>query len=128
MATAIRMPQLGMIMTEGTLAKWHKGPGSTVQQGEPLAEITTEKISYELEAPESGVFHPVVNEGDVVPIEELIAHILKEGEPVPEAPAPKPVDVIATAAPTTTTRRATTQASGTLGQRPAPVNSRPGWE
>ena len=77
MATAIRMPQLGMIMTEGTLAKWHNGPGSTVQQGEPLAEITTEKISYELEAPESGVFHPVVNEGDVVPVEELIAHILR---------------------------------------------------
>ena len=89
MATPIRMPQLGMIMTEGTLAKWHKGPGSTVQQGEPLAEITTEKISYELEAPESGIFHPVVNEGDIVPIEELIAHILKEGESVPEAPCPE---------------------------------------
>ena len=118
MATPIRMPQLGMIMTEGTLAKWHKGPGSTVQQGEPLAEITTEKISYELEAPESGVFHPVVNEGDIVPIEELIAHILKEGEPVPEAPAPIPVDVIATAASTTTTRGTRTQASGDVRAAP----------
>ena len=119
MATAIRMPQLGMIMTEGTLAKWHKSPGSTVKQGESLAEITTEKISYELEAPESGVFHPVVNEGDVVPIEELIAHILKEGEPVPEAPAPKSVDAIATAAPTTTMRRARTQASGDVRAAPS---------
>ena len=93
MATAIRMPQLGMIMTEGTLAKWHKEPGATVKQGEPLAEITTEKISYELEAPDSGIFHPVVNEGDIIPIEELIAHILQEGEPVPEALSPKPTPV-----------------------------------
>lgn len=91
MATAIRMPQLGMIMTEGTLAKWHKEPGTSVKQGEPLAEITTEKISYELEAPDSGIFHPVVNEGDIIPIEELIAHILQEGEPVPEALAPTPI-------------------------------------
>lgn len=93
MATAIRMPQLGMIMTEGTLAKWHKEPGATVKQGEPLAEITTEKISYELESPDSGVFHPVVSEGDVIPIEELIAHILQEGEAIPEPPTPKPVAV-----------------------------------
>ena len=91
MATAIRMPQLGMIMTEGTLAKWHKEPGATVKQGEPLAEITTEKISYELESPDSGVFHPVVSEGDIIPIEELIAHILQEGEALPEPPTPKPV-------------------------------------
>lgn len=91
MATAIRMPQLGMIMTEGTLAKWHKEPGATVKQGEPLAEITTEKISYELESPDSGIFHPVVSQGDIVPIEELIAHILQEGEAVPDAPAPKAV-------------------------------------
>ncbi len=89
MATAIRMPQLGMIMTEGTLAKWHKEPGALVKQGDPLAEITTEKISYELEAPESGIFHPAVSEGDIVPIEELIAHILQEGELVPETPTPK---------------------------------------
>ena len=84
------MPQLGMIMTEGTLAKWHKEPGATVKQGEPLAEITTEKISYELESPDSGVFHPVVNEGDIIPIEELIAHILQDGESLPEPPTPKP--------------------------------------
>ena len=104
MATAIRMPQLGMIMTEGTLAKWHKEPGAPVKQGEPLAEITTEKISYELESPESGVFHPVVNEGDIIPIEELIAHILQEGESVPETPARKPV-VASRAAPAASTPR-----------------------
>ena len=86
MATPIRMPHLGMIMTEGTLAKWLKSPGDAVQQGEPLAEITTEKITYELEAPQSGVFQPVVQDGDVVPVEGLIAYLLGEGEAVPEIP------------------------------------------
>ncbi len=119
MATAIRMPQLGMIMTEGTLAKWHKGPGTTVQQGEPLAEITTEKISYELESPESGIFHPVVNEGDVVPIEELIAHILKEGEPVPETPASIPAGAMASPAASVAARGARTQASGEVRAAPS---------
>ena len=119
MATAIRMPQLGMIMTEGTLAKWHKRAGTTVQQGEPLAEITTEKISYELESPESGIFQPVVNEGDVVPIEELIAHILKEGETVPEAPASKPAGGMATPAASVAARGARTQASGEVRAAPS---------
>ena len=111
MATAIRMPQLGMIMTEGTLAKWHKEPGAPVKQGDPLAEITTEKISYELEAPDSGIFHPVVNEGDVIPIEELIAHILQEGESLPETPTPKPV-VASQAAPVASAPRTTRAQSG----------------
>ena len=80
------MPHLGMIMTEGTLAKWHKNAGEAVSLGEPLAEITTEKITYELEAPNIGLFHPVVQEGEVVPVEGLIAFLLAEGEPTPEIP------------------------------------------
>ena len=109
MATAIRMPQLGMIMTEGTLAKWHKEPGALVKQGDPLAEITTEKISYELEAPESGIFHPAVSEGDIVPIEGLIAHILQEGEAVPEPPAPRSVAPSQPSPAASTPRTAPTQ-------------------
>lgn len=117
MATPIRMPHLGMIMTEGTLAKWFKRAGETVQQGEPLAEITTEKITYELEAPEGGIFQPVVQEGEVVAVEGLIAHLLAEGEPVPEPPpretAPPPVAV-------PTTHRSPTIAVAPEGIRAAP--------
>ena len=86
MAIEIRMPHLGMIMTEGTLAKWHKNAGEAVNLGEPLAEITTEKITYELEAPNTGLFQPVVQEGEVIPVEGLIAFLLADGEPIPEIP------------------------------------------
>ena len=119
MATDIKMPQLGMIMTEGTLARWFKSPGEAVQQGEPLAEITTEKITYELESPETGVFHPVVGEGDVVPVEELIAHILAEGEPAPEAPKPEAVPP-ATAGTARAVSAAGSQAPAPEGVRAAP--------
>ena len=83
------MPSLGMIMTEGTLAKWLKSPSDVVHQGDPLAEIATDKINYELEAPAGGIFHPVAQEGEVILVEGLIGYLLEEGEPVPELPAPQ---------------------------------------
>ena len=94
-------------------------PAPPSNRASPSPRSPRRKSPYELEAPESGIFHPVVNEGDIVPIEELIAHILKEGESVPEPPAPKSVDVIATAASTTTTRGTRTQASGDVRAAPS---------
>ena len=96
MASPIVMPKLGMVMSEGTIAKWAKAPGDKVEQGEVIAEIETEKINYDLEATGSGVFHPMVAEGSVVPVDGVVGYILAEGEPVPEperqpaaAPAPE---------------------------------------
>ena len=95
MAVPIVMPKLGMVMSEGTIAKWSKAPGDRVAQGELIAEIETEKINYDLEAAESGIFHPVVAEGATVPVDELVAYLLAEGEqpPEPEARAAAPAPV-----------------------------------
>ena len=120
MATTIRMPNLGMIMTEGTLAKWLKSPSDVVHQGEPLAEITTEKITYELEAPVSGIFQPAVQEGEVVPVAGLIAYLLEEGEPVPELPQPQPTPALETASTTATMARV----APPLAPAPAPEGIR----
>lgn len=121
MATEIRMPHLGMIMTEGTLAKWHKNAGESVSLGEPLAEITTEKITYELEAPNVGLFHPVAQEGDVVPVEGLIAFLLAEGEPAPEVPKPSsPPAAASQATPASSAASASRSAPAAEGVRAAP--------
>ncbi len=88
MAVPIVMPKLGMVMVEGTLTKWTKSPGGTVQQGEVVAEIETEKISYELEATDSGTLHPIVEEGATVPVGDALGYLLAEGEAPPEAPPP----------------------------------------
>ena len=61
----------------------------------------------------------MVNEGDVVPIEELIAHILKEGEPVPEAPAPKSGVLPETAVSSAPSRGPKTQANGNVRAAPS---------
>ncbi|MBI4496511.1 MAG: 2-oxo acid dehydrogenase subunit E2 [Chloroflexi bacterium] len=88
MATLIAMPRLGMIMTEGTLARWLKSHGEQVRRGEPIAEIETDKITYEIEAPDAGLLHQVVPEGVVVAVEGPLAYILAPGEaPPPSAPA-----------------------------------------
>ncbi len=90
MATPIVMPKLGMVMAEGTINRWTKSPGESVQQGDVIAEIETEKINYDLEATESGVFHPVVDAGAIVEVDGLLGYILADGEAVPEAPEPQP--------------------------------------
>jgi pyruvate dehydrogenase E2 component (dihydrolipoamide acetyltransferase) len=70
------MPKLGSIMQEATIIKWLKNEGDKVLKGEPLLEITTDKIVTEIIAPASGVLlKKVAEEGDVVPIKGIIGII-----------------------------------------------------
>lgn len=69
------MPQIGMTMTEGTIEKWLVKDGEHVEKGAPLFEVTTEKLTNEIEAPASGTFKALVAEGDSVECGEPIAEI-----------------------------------------------------
>ena len=74
MATEIRMPQLGLTMTEGLIGKWLKQEGDAVKKGDALVQITTDKLSSEIESETDGVLRVVcVKEGDEVPVQGLIA-------------------------------------------------------
>ena len=76
MATEIRMPQLGLTMTEGLIGEWLKKEGDAVKKGEALVQITTDKLSSEIESEVDGVLRVVcVKEGDEVPVQGLIAII-----------------------------------------------------
>lgn len=89
MATPIVMPRLGDFMTEGTVIRLVKSKGDSVDRGEVVAEIETEKLNYDLEATEAGLFHPVVEEGASVDVDGLIGYLLAEGEAAPEPPPPR---------------------------------------
>ena len=89
MATSIVMPRLGDFMTEGTVTRWTKAKGDHVDQGEVLAEIESEKLNYDLEATVTGIFHPVVNEGDTVPVDGVLGYVLAEGEAPPAQESPQ---------------------------------------
>lgn len=84
MPVRIVMPRLGDFMTEGMIAKLFKSPGEQVDRGQVIAEIETEKLNYDLEATDSGIFHPIVSEGDLVPVDELIGYLLAADEEIPD--------------------------------------------
>jgi pyruvate dehydrogenase E2 component (dihydrolipoamide acetyltransferase) len=82
MATNVIMPALELAQETGKLLRWIKAPGDTVRKGEPIAEVETDKVTIELEAPAAGVLRDVTaREGDVVPVGHTIAVIAAAGEP-----------------------------------------------
>ena len=95
MPTEILMPALSPTMEEGTLAKWLVKEGDTVNSGDIIAEIETDKATMEFEAVDEGVIGKiVVAEGtEGVKVNSLIAVLLEDGESAddigsaPEAPA-----------------------------------------
>jgi pyruvate dehydrogenase E2 component (dihydrolipoamide acetyltransferase) len=82
MATEIKLPRLGQGMESGTIVKWLKSEGESVQKGEPLYELDTDKVTQEVEADASGVLLKIaVAEGEV-PVGKTIAVIGEQGEAV----------------------------------------------
>lgn len=91
MATIIEMPKLSDTMSVGTLVKWHKKAGDSVQNGDILAEVETDKATMELENFDDGTLLQIfVGEGDEVPIGSPLAAVGEPGEEVavPELPTP----------------------------------------
>jgi len=82
---AIVMPQMGMYMEEGVVTNWLRPDGAHVETGEPILEITTEKVTFEVPAPESGILHRVTQVGASLPVQALLGYILAEGEAIPGA-------------------------------------------
>lgn len=76
MAIDYTMPKLAMAMNEGTIAEWLVSHGDHVEKGQALASIETEKVAYDVESPEAGYLHIVVEAGETVPCETLIAYFL----------------------------------------------------
>ncbi len=88
MPTNVIMPQMGESIFEGTLTRWLKKPGDTVQRDEPLFEISTDKVDAEIPSPAAGVLSKVlVNEGQTVQINTVVAEIAEEGEATAPAEA-----------------------------------------
>jgi pyruvate dehydrogenase E2 component (dihydrolipoamide acetyltransferase) len=81
MAIEVTMPKFGLTMQEGTLQRYFKAPGDSVNAGEPLYEVETEKVLYVVEAPEAGTLALwLYDEGAVVECGGLVAVIAQPGE------------------------------------------------
>jgi pyruvate dehydrogenase E2 component (dihydrolipoamide acetyltransferase) len=91
-ATDVLMPQMGESITEGTITKWLKKVGDTVQRDEPIFEISTDKVDAEIPSPTSGTLTEVkVPEGTTVGINTVVAVIgggAAKAAPAAAKPAP----------------------------------------
>ena len=86
----VLMPQLGETVSEGTIADWHKQPGDSVEKGDLLLDVETDKVATEITAPVSGTLAAIkVAQGETVDVGTVLAVIAAEGEEV-EAPAEAP--------------------------------------
>jgi pyruvate dehydrogenase E2 component (dihydrolipoamide acetyltransferase) len=83
MAEVVNMPRLSDTMEEGTVAKWLKKVGDTIEEGDILAEIETDKATMEFESFYSGtLLHIGIQEGEGAPVDSLLAIIGEKGEDI----------------------------------------------
>ena len=89
MAFSVEMPELGESVTEGTITRWLKQVGDTVEVDEPLLEVSTDKVDTEIPSPAAGVLLKVLHdEDDTVDVGAVIAEIGDASEAsTPAAPA-----------------------------------------
>jgi pyruvate dehydrogenase E2 component (dihydrolipoamide acetyltransferase) len=86
----VTMPQLGETVTEGTITKWFKQVGDTVQADEPLFEVSTDKVDTEVPSPVAGVLQEIkAAEGDTILVGAVIA-VVGDGAAAPAAATPAP--------------------------------------
>jgi 2-oxoglutarate dehydrogenase E2 component (dihydrolipoamide succinyltransferase) len=108
---SIKVPTVGESITEVTLLKWTKAEGAWVDRDEVIAELESEKATFEVNAEQAGILFHKASEGDSILIGDVLADI--------DEAAPKPAQAEAPAAPTPATTTATAPANQ------APVTSVP---
>lgn len=92
MATNVVMPQLGESVVEGTLGKWFKQVGETIEQYEPIMEVVTDKVTTEVPSPAAGtILEVLVPEGATVQAGTVLARIGQPGEALAAGDASAPV-------------------------------------
>lgn len=119
MPTPVVMPQMGESIAEGTIVRWIKRVGESVDRDEPLFEISTDKVDAEIPSPAAGTLLEIsVKEGETVAVNSVVATIGAAGEASVAAPA---AGAAAATAPSGQTVAPSTQPNGT----PAPQGMTP---
>ena len=97
------MPQLGETVTEGTITKWYKAVGDTVDRDEPLFEVSTDKVDSEVPSPAAGVVSAIlVEEGETVDVGVKLAVISDGTAPNGHGPESDGAAAVAAAPPAST--------------------------
>lgn len=126
MANEVLMPKLSSTMDVGTITTWLKNEGDSVEIGEAIFEVMTDKIAIEVEAYDEGILlKKYIGDGDSAPVNSVIAYIGEAGEDVPaempgaesEAAEETPAEETTAAEPAKETTVATTKVRATPAAR-----------
>jgi pyruvate dehydrogenase E2 component (dihydrolipoamide acetyltransferase) len=123
MPTDVIMPQMGESIFEGTITKWLKKPGDTVQQDEPLFEISTDKVDAEIPSPAAGVLSEIkIAEGNTVQINTVVG-VIGDADGQPAAAVPAKTPAVETAPKTIDPPSAANSPAPTATSAPAPASA-----
>ncbi|MDP6548993.1 MAG: biotin/lipoyl-containing protein, partial [Dehalococcoidia bacterium] len=124
MAVTIELPHVGESVVEGTIGRWLKQPGDTIERYEPLVEVITDKVTMEVPSPLGGVLLRILaQEGETLPMGAPIAEVETDEVPAPTAPAPRQEPAAAKPAGTTGYLIKGVRPVGPTGGGPAPETS-----
>ncbi|HEU4586350.1 MAG TPA: biotin/lipoyl-containing protein, partial [Gemmatimonadaceae bacterium] len=113
------MPQMGESIAEGTLSRWLKKVGDEVKRDEPIFEISTDKVDAEIPASSAGVLAEIlVQEGETVPVQTVVARLETEKGAMVEAAAPAAAPKGESAAPAAASATAAASAAPPSGMTP----------
>lgn len=107
MASQVKVPTVGESITEVTIANWLKKDGETVKLDEIIAELESDKATFELTAPEAGVLKIVRQQGETVPIGEVICEVDANGQASAKSEAKTESKPQSASAPTPAAAKAT---------------------
>ena len=123
MSTPVVMPQMGESIAEGTIVRWIKKVGDSVDRDEPLFEISTDKVDAEIPSPAAGVLTAIqVKEGETVPVNSVVATIGAVGE-VSDASGASSANGAQQSAQADGTPGATVAAPAPADTKPAPAET-----
>ena len=129
MATDVVMPQMGESIAEGTIVRWIKKVGESVERDEPLFEISTDKVDAEIPSPVAGVVMEIrAKEGETVPVNSVVAVIGAPGSAAsvtPSQPTPVTSSQPAPVAPPEPASVASSKPAPVTSVQPAPVTPAP---
>lgn len=121
MAFEVKVPTVGESISEVTIANWTKKDGDTVKMDEVIAELESDKATFELTAPQAGVLKIVRQKGDTVPIGALICTIEGSGAPAAKAEAKTTPAAAPAPAPAAAQAAAPAKATGVVKEMKVPT-------
>src|SRR5262249_1089152 len=103
MAQSVKIPAVGESITEVTIANWLKKNGDAVAMDEVIAELETDKATFELRAPQAGTLKIIKQKGETIPIGTIVCEVADAAGVPASAPAPaKAPEKLADSKPTPT--------------------------